>query len=223
MSTSSGKLIVKKGVGLGRPPQKYVTKKQMYKAIHRNIENKVIWERLNIGWSSIGNIWSERTLVPSQGTGISNRVGNEYRIKSIEINGVIAEGSSEVVTDDPWNVMRIVIGLWDGDNAAPLSGLNMNDVIRKTISPQGLMKKYYDKYIPLQVVSTEKGEGDGYVPTLRKFKYFKLFKKPIVIKFGGSTATTANKQLVVSMISDSLAISHPGFVAGYWAISYEDA
>lgn len=122
--------------------------------------------------------------------------------------------------------MRCIVALWSGSTVVtPLqsAAVQMDALIRKTVAPQGLLKKYYDKYIPLQVTSTTQDAGQGYCPGLRKFKYFKLFKKGIVIDFGAATTLTPDKRLMIAMISDSFGVPNPGFVTGYWAVSYEDA
>lgn len=210
-------------------PQKkaYVTKQQMYKAIHKNIENKMNYDRMVGNFGSVGSTWLEQTTsAVAQGTGNNQRIGNQIRIRSIEINGVIAQGSQEFATDDPWNTMRIVLALWAGGTVStPLgtAAFDMNTPLRRTNCPQGLMKKYYDKYVPLTVVSTEKGGGDGYAPGLRKFKFFKIFKKGLLIDFGDATTTRPDKRLIISMISDSFVVTNPGFLQGFWAVSYEDA
>lgn len=207
--------------------KKYVTKKQLYRAIHSNIENKIISDRLVTNFSSVSNTWSELPIMlVAQGTGNNQRIGNQIRLKSIELNGVIAQGSSASPADDIYNVMRIVIAAWSGSTVTtPLqsAAVGLDAVIRRTNAPQGLLKKYHDKYIPLTVASTTDNAGNGYCPNLRKFKYFKVFKKPLLIDFGAATTLTPDKRVIVSMLSDSFGIPNPGFITGYWAVSYEDA
>lgn len=224
----SQRIVVKKG-GQKRKiyGKRYVTRKQLYKAIHNNIENKILTERMVTNYSSVSNTWSESSLmlIP-QGIGNNQRIGNQIRIRSLEVNGIIAEGSSGSPADDIYNVMRIVIALWSGSTVTtPLqtAATSLDACIRRTNAPQGLLKKYYDKYIPLTVASTTDNAGNGYCPNLRKFKYYKIFKKGLLIDFGNSGTLTPDKRLIMSMITDSFGIPNPGFITGYWAISYEDA
>lgn len=225
--SSRGQLVVSKGVGIKKGSYKrYVTKKQMYKAIHNNIENKLTYGTMTTHFSSISNTWAEQALtIVSQGTSLNQRAGNKIRIKSVEIKGVLAQGSNESLLDDPWNVVRCVIGLWNCDNITPLStgSWPMERILRNSFCPKGLIKKYMDKYIPLQVTSTEKGGGDGYTPCVRTFKYFKAFKKGLLINFGDNSTNYPDRKIIVSMISDSGALVNPGFVTGYFGVTYEDS
>lgn len=222
----AGKMVI---AARRRPQQKkaYVTKKQLYNAIHRNVENKMITRTMVTGFSNIDDTWTEDILsLVAQGTGANERIGNQIRIKSIEINGVIAQGSGEFLTDDPYNVVRMVMALWSGGTVtSPLQTAtwSLDTPLRKLLCPQGMLKKYFDKYIPLQVTSTEKGGGDGYTPQVRRFKYFKYFKKGLLIDFGDGTTNRPDKRLILSAKSDSTLTTNPGFVQGFWAMTYEDA
>lgn len=198
------------------------------KSIHRNIENKFYTGSLVTVWSSVANAWIEQDLCyPAQGDGISARTGSSIKIRSIEIKGVIAQGSNESAVDDSYNIMRIVIARYNGGNlTTPLAtaAASMNTPITNEFYTNGVMRqKYLDKYIPLNVQSTEQGEGDGYCPQVKSFKYYKKFKKPVTIRFGDSGTTNVTQRIMMACISDSAAIVNPGFVAGYWKVMFEDA
>lgn len=209
--------------GRGKKSQ-LVTKKQMYSAIHRNVENKFISGALTTSFASVNNTWDEQVLsTVAQGTDQDERIGNHIRLRSLEIKGVIAQGSADSSSDDPYNVMRIVIGLW-GSSTTPLGNVawGINVPLRKNMNPGELFKKYYDKYVALTVTSTEKGEGDGYTPGLKQFHYYKKFKN-VVINWGSSATTEPDKRMILSIVSDSAAVPNPGFINGYWVLTYEDA
>lgn len=204
-----------------RTIKRYVTK-----AIDRNIEDKFSTNTMRFIMGSISNAWIEVCVnLWSQGTSTGTRVGRKVQIKSLFIYGTIAGGDSESALDDPYNNVRFVIGLYDGSaGATPLTTANMNiDSVIKRDSCRFLRRKYYDKYIVFNVASTEKGGGDGYAPTIKKFRYYKRFKRPINVWFADDTNLYPSIRLVMSAISDSAAIPNPGFVNGYWVVKYQDA
>ena len=207
------------------PPaiKSYVTK-----AIDNNNEDKMINASLVTGFGAVSTTWTEVvTNAIAAGTESNQRTGRRIKLKSLHIDGVIAAGCSENVLDDPYNVVRMVIGLYtQGTTNTPLTtGLaSLTAPINNIATCNGrLIKKYYDKFIPLEVTSTEKGDGDGYTPGLRRIKYYKHWKKGIIVEYNGTESSAYNKLLVISMLSDSAAASSPGFVAGYWVLRYEDA
>lgn len=202
-----------------RPVKRYVLKE-----IHKNIENKSQQSALVDNFGSISNSWSELVVCnPAEGTQENQRVGRMITIRSLEIKGIICNGASGTLTDDPYNVVRVVVALWNGADVSPLGGgiANINSPITKTYFSGGnLIRKYLDQYIPLEVTGTEKGQGDGYTPQLKQFKYYK--KLNIKLYYAANDQTLYDKLLIVSMISDSSAVPHPGFVAGYIKVTFED-
>lgn len=203
-------------------------KKYVEKKIDSNTEDK--YNIINMtagGLNSIPSTWVEvNGCTPAQGVSKNQRIGTKIRVKSIEINTVISEGSNGTAVDDQYNIMRVVIGKYTGQTAAPLitAGVGFNDPIKKDWSDARgtLVQKLVDRYIPLAVASTEKGGGDGYTPTLKKFKYYKRFKN-FVITFADDSINYPNYRLIMSFISDSAVVTNPGFVAGYAVVRFEDA
>lgn len=210
-------------------PVPKAVKSYVQRAIDASNENKYKVYSLVTQFGSLGNTWTETALTTiTQGVGKEQRIGNRIRIKSLEIKGIISAGANQVLADDAWNVTRMVVGVYDGPTSlTPLAtaARGMNDPIRKDyLSANGLLrKKYVDKYIPLMVTSTEKGGGDGYAPQLKTVKYYKQWKKGILVQWSNDTATYPNCNLVVSLLSDSIVVTHPGFVAGYMVLTFEDA
>lgn len=198
------------------------------KLIHRNIEDKHVSYSLVTHAGTITDTWIELNISDiAQGyTGIT-RVGRKINLTALEIKGVIGSGSDELATDDPYNVVRMMVALWyGGGGTTPLgtAGVTLNQPVTKDQNSRNfLMRKYVDKYIPLEVTSTEKGAGDGYTPQLKTVRYYKRFKKPIGIQFGDDNAIYPDKRLMISFLSDSTAATSPGFVAGYWMLHFEDA
>nr|UOF80228.1 capsid protein [Cressdnaviricota sp.] len=220
---SKTKKTTKKTATVSTAVKKYVAKK-----LDNAIEDKYnIIDMTAGGLTSIPSTWVEVNGVnPAQGIAKNQRIGTKIRVKSIEVNAVLAQGSGSVLTDDPYNIMRIVIGKYTGQTATPLAtaGITMHQPIKKdwTDARGTLIQKYVDRYVPLEVQSTEKGGGDGYTPALKSFRYYKRFKN-FVITYNDDTNNYPNQRLIMSVISDSGAVTNPGFVAGYTVVRYEDA
>lgn len=220
--------ITKSLVRRGRKSRrsKLASKAYVNKKIDRMIEDKVQQSSLVASFGTITTAWNELVLsLPAQGVAENNRLGRKYIIKALEIKGVLCQGSgSNITPDDTYNVVRIVIGLYNQSSTTPLSGLaSLVTPITKTHFTQGrLIRKYYDKYITLVVTSVNTA-NNNYVPQLKNFKYYKRFRKPLIINFGDDTTNFPDKYLVMSAISDSAAPTNPGFIAGYIKCTYEDA
>lgn len=203
-------------------------KKYVTKAIDRTIEDKRIAYSLPSVMNSVSNTWTELDLCTAiaEGVTLGDRVGRSIRIKSIRIRGVLANGSTGTLTDDPYNVMRVILGRFQTTVATPLAtaSATINSVLRRTDNTRNYLRQLYmDKYIPLEVTSTEKGSGDGYTPQLKLFNYYKSFKPALKIEWGDDSVTYPNSRLMFSAISDSTAVVNPGFIAGNLEVLYEDA
>jgi len=157
------------------------------------------------------------------------RGGREIRVKKVRFNGNLVGGASENLLDDPYNVVRIIVGVYNDTAIAPMTsaGATINtDVFKGCYGnlDSYLVKKLYDKYIPLQVTGNEKGGGDGYTPSVKNIRFTKVFKKGLLVKYpNDANQANPSRRLIVSMISDSGAVSNPGFATGYLTMEFEDA
>ena len=179
---------------------------------------------LQMDFPSISNEWINVQLTNiALGTDFFQRIGAKILLKSIEFRGVLVGGANESAFDDPYSVVRIVLSRWDGETVTPfstLSGHTIHNPINRTISGcPGMKSKYYDKYIAMNITSTEKGGGDGYTPSARVVSFKKTFKKGIPITY---SPTSASDKFFLSMISDSAAVPNPGFVTGYCFVTWKD-
>jgi len=207
-----------------------VTRKSIVKVVKQQldkaIEDKYSDDFLSNIWGSIGQSWIEKDVTAIvQGTTGSTRIGRRIRVKSLRIYGVISQGSNETLADDPWNIVRGVVGVYAGNGGlTPLltNTVSLASVLRKQTC-QPLISKYMDKYIPLQVISTEQGAGDGYTPQLKMFNFYKSFKNLYITYAADGATITPDKRLMISFASDSSVITNPGFLTGYYTLTYEDA
>jgi len=204
--------------------------KAMYRiakqVVKKNVEQKIMFGDLT-AFNSVATTWAEVVLsAPLQGVDKQNRIGNRVGITSIEVYGTLCQASYGAALDDPYNTIRIVLGQWSAAaSATPCQSvsLGLNTPLRTNLNCLSMLqKKLFDKYIPLQVASTERGAGDGYAPEVKPFKLYKKFKNPIPIQFGDNNNTRPDKRLVLSMISDSGTAPNPGFVGGYWVVTFTD-
>lgn len=206
-------------------------------AVAPRTELKFTRSNLLTDHSSISSAWSEHGYTGiAQGVDTQQRIGNRIALHSFTLHGVLAAGANGTATDDQYNVVRLIVALWkQSESNTPMANYyaydtsSINAPINKRTNFIGskLIKKLYDQYIPLQVASTERAQGDGYAPGLAKVDLYYKFKKPIIIEYATAASTTsasygADKNLVLSCISDSTAIVNPGFVAGYGELAYYD-
>lgn len=214
----------------GYRPRKYRTRKvvsrnvkqYVNKAIAKQVETKFVNNTLPTAFSSIGNTWVEQDMTAiAQGAGIAQRNGHEVKITGFNLRGTLVGGQSNLATDDNRNTVRIILATWDASSAGPLAanGATIDSYISKnTTVSRGLIKKHIDKIIELPTAGRD---STGYLPAIKLVKFFKKLRT--FIRYYGSASTNDNKKLILSMISDSAAVSNPGFTQGYYSVFFEDA
>lgn len=175
--------------------------------------------KLPTDFSSISSTWSEadRSNVPA-GAGESQRVGRHIAISGVHLEGVLSSGVSNLATDDKYNLVRIVIGIWT--TATPCAGLDRDLPIDKWYQGKGkLIRKIYDQVIPLESPGRD---STGYMPALRKVSIHRRFKNPVICTYADDTVNYPDKRVVFSFVSDSGVVTNPGFIEGYYHIEYMD-
>ena len=211
---------------VSRPIRSYVRR-----VVASNIENKRAVCDLSTSYSSISGAWNEVNLnrIP-QGVDVFSRTGRRINVRSIEIKGVLCQGTSGTAADDPYNVVRVILGLYTGPHdVGPLfasSTLTVNSPVSTwdvggSSANQRMIRKYLDRYFSFSSPSPR--NESGYVPATTPFRYFKRFVKPMHIQFGDGSANSADKWFWLSMVSDSVAVPNPGFISGYCVLTYVDA
>lgn len=172
-------------------------------------------------FSSIGGAWVEVDLTNiAQSVTQVTRVGDHIRAKSFSLNGVLVGGQSNLATDDNRNIVRIVLAWWDSSSATPLAtnGATIDSRIQSDeLFGKGLLKMIYNKTV---VLTSSGRDSTGYMPAQRFVKIWKKLYR--YVSYSNVTGTTAGQKLILSMISDSAVVSHPGFVQGNYFFKFTD-
>jgi len=212
---------------VSRPIRSYVRR-----VVASNIENKRCVTDLSTSYSSISGAWNESNLIRvAQGSDVYARTGRRINVRSIEIKGVLCQGTSGSAADDPYNVVRVILGLYTGPHDVGPLFASSTLTVDSPVSPwnvggsstanQRMIRKYWDRYFSFSSPSPR--NDSGYVPATIPFRYFKRFVKPMFIQFGDGSANSADKWFWLSMVSDSVAIPNPGVISGYCVLTFEDA
>lgn len=189
------------------------------------IEQRYYDYACSAGFATISTSWCEALLsaIP-QGTGLATRTGDKIELNGLYYDALIENSYGAVWTADDFNVLRVVIGLYEYGTGTPLAttGLTMTQPIRKDTC-NILQRKLYDEYIPL-IPNGISWNGASVINGVQ-VKHLKLnfvFKKPIVIRYTGSASTSGCTGLFLSIIGDSSVTPHPGIVNGYYSLRYKD-
>jgi len=226
-----GKMSRAKGTSTKKVPK--AVKTYVNRSISRNIQNKQVTFALPdlADFDSIPNTWTEYDFVTSisQGEADGQRIGREIKLKSLRVKGVITGGQNENLLDDPYNVVRMVLGEYNNDSSSPLAtysvGINY-DISKKLENGVSsvLLKKHLDKYMTFEAACNEKGGGDGYTGQVKQFSIHKRFKGGLTVRYpADGNQTNPSRRLILSMISDSGTQPNPGVIAGYATLTFEDA
>jgi len=178
---------------------------------------------LTEAYATISSTWIEAGLVnPAKGTDYNQRIGNKIKLKSIQIYGVIQNGCIDsIAADDKFNQIRIVLAMWNFSTTGTNTPLNTTSTaidgpIAKTFNLPNLRHKFFDKTL---LFNTQPGIS-GYMPRIKRFKYFRRFRNTQVTF--GQTSNYPDKDLQLSMKSDSTAIPNPGFINGKIILRFTD-
>jgi len=146
----------------------------------------------------------------------SQRVGSLIKLKSLQLRATLVGGQSNVVTDDAYNTVRLVVALVDP--ACTFATLTMNSILGPR-DQTGVHKVLYDKVITL---SSPGADTTGYLPAVQTVSFI-LPLRDAVVRFTGSGANTvSNEALLIGCVSDSAASPSPAFVSGQALMYYTD-
>jgi len=159
-----------------------------------------------------------------QGAAQNTRVGSKIAVTGLKFHGVVASGWTGGVGGDSTNIVRCVV--YDGSSGAAgrliTAGSTINAVVRGD-SVLGINRLYKDQWITLNPTYGNEAAVAGIAggPVNQVVSFYLHFKKPIIVDYSGG-ANTGNHGLWIGFISDSGAVPHVGFTAGYFSCSYKD-
>jgi len=184
-------------------------------------ETKLVEIALSGTFSSISNSWTELELTNiAQGIADYQRIGDHITSRYFSLQGTLVGGQSNLATDDNRNVVRIVLAWWDGRSTTPCASNSVviNDRIAlDDTTGIGLMKILYDRTLTL---NSPGRDSTGYMPAQRFVKFSRRLLRRV--PYTGSNGQTGNRKLILSIISDSLVASNPGFVMGRAIFKFMD-
>lgn len=173
---------------------------------------------------AVTSTWTETDLVAPLGAGgaVSSRLGNQIFVRGVRIKGVWEGGQaypSPTAADDPYNVCRIVVSLFQKTQGATswlgtATALPLHQPVDRQVTA-GVVKVYLDKTVTLASPGVS---GAGYQLAARHFDYYVPINA--MISYTGNTANTNTQQLVVSLLSDSVVVPScavKGTVCMYYA------
>jgi len=203
----------------------FKVKRYVKRVLDIRTEDKHVGFEVPNEFGTLGSSWTEKVVCnPSQGDGEGERIGRKIRVKSLSFHGILQQGANLLATDDAFNCFRFVLAWWKPFNIAPCATISLpfNRPLEKGY-PGGIyvQRKLFDFTFPMVAHGLERAGGDGYVPSLRKFKFYKRLN--MTMHWDDDTTNNPDKILVLSMLSDSAAVTNPGFIAGYCCVTYEDA
>lgn len=181
---------------------------------------------LTASMGTITSIWNEIDLCDNIATGadVGQRLGRRIAINSFYLDGVLSGGQVNSNLDDAFNTVRFVLGLWRSQGPCAANSLDIGSMINKSgYSATGgvaLIRKYRDFKV---ILASPGADSSGYLPAVRKVRIYVKFRRPINITFPATAATTTQSVfLILSVISDSVAVPNPGFISGRYTLTWHD-
>jgi len=170
-------------------------------------------------FSSVGATWIIKDCTTlAGGTDITERLGRKVRFSGLGIQGLLVGGQSNAVSDDPYNAFRLIAfigkpGLVTADWAA----FTINSHL--VAGQHGVKVIMVDRLINLRVYGAD---STGYIPATAKVDIKTRFSRLGLYDQDASDEVTAGDAIYIACISDSAAVSNPGFTSGHFYVTFED-
>lgn len=206
-----------------------ITTRRIRSIVARAAEHKSYQVTMQSQFPSLSTTWNEFDVVGPlvQGTdSFGQRIGRSITIIGLQVKGTLFGGSvGSGGLDEYYNTVRMVLlrmkQAKSGSALTPLatSGQALSSPLSR-LSVPGLQHIYRDQLIPI----TNNPYGAGLcAPGHRMINLYLKFRKPLKIDYSAAGAQHNQTQLYLSFISDSSAVPHPGFTAGWVRLIYTDA
>lgn len=182
----------------------------------RGRELKRFSQNLITNWNAIGTSGTtqELTQLITQGLGLGQRIGRQIHLSRIQLVGVLHGAQSNLVTDDAYNEVRIMI-IEGEPNTSWAANILLNTVVEpKTV--QYLHRVIMDKRVMLKVPAKD---STGYLPALVPINISQ--KLDFTVNYMSEAGNfTTYRSLYLYMCSDSALVPNPGFVTGYMNLEF---
>jgi hypothetical protein len=169
-------------------------------------------------FGSVSTSPSQQCLVSdiAQGTDLSNRVGRSIRALTVDWDGTLVGGQSNLSTDDKYNTVRMIV--WLGVAVyIGTPGFSVGGYVDPRYFRQ-VQKVLFDKKYTLKSFARD---STGYMPAVLHVK--DSVKLSLPVDFAGSTTDTECGLVpYVTIVSDSSASPSPGFTSGSLALRFTD-
>lgn len=195
--------------------------KRVKKVLFKNTESRWYLTPLTTAFPSISSTWNYFQYQPAQGVDIATRVGRKIVITGFELRGVLQHGTSNIATDDKYNIVRIVSGVapFESGVFTPLGSLGLSEpLVHDSNQGQLISRKLYDRVITLKSPGPD---SVGYMPDLKSIRIKKRLN--LTVHYASDATGYPDKIPFIAMKSDSVAAPSPGFVQGWIKIWWKDA
>lgn len=168
---------------------------------------------------SIADSWLLTDLTYlANSTDIISRLGRRVLWTSFHIIGTLVGGQSNLVTDDSYNTVRFILfsGV-PGLATADFAGLGINNEVR--VGTHGINRILFDSWVTLEVPASD---STGYIPAVRTVNRRSRFRLRSYYDQSGADYATGGVSLYLIAVSDSAAVSNPGFTTGKVTVTFCD-
>lgn len=146
------------------------------------------------------------------------RVGNDIVVIGIAWEGVLMGGQTNVVLDDKYNIVRMLI-----TECTPAALGTFNPSLVSSVSPRtfpGIKRVIHDETWTL---ASPGPDSVGYMPPTRHIKHSVKLNVPVSFSQANAGSGSETFQtLMVTLVSDSVIAPSPGFVSSKMTTFYTD-
>lgn len=164
-----------------------------------------------VGMTSIPNAWIESRItdVITNGTGASQRIGNQVFLTEYRAWGTLQGGQTATSVDELYNHVRFMLVQVDsGVNSLVTTNLTATVPLIRGVNDRYIKRVYKDMRKLIQFRATDQ-DGGGFYPNSVQWSFRYRWKKPLKITWT-QIGATPDKQIVFGAISDSNGLPNPG-------------
>jgi hypothetical protein len=174
---------------------------------------------LSAAFGSISDEWIIQDCSYLQaGTDLVRRLGRKVRITGFGLQGLLVGGQSNLETDDAYNNVRLVIFIGTTSMASgDWSSLSISNHI--VPGQTGVTRVLFDRTYALKVHAPD---STGYVPACKAFNLHIPVTVNVLYNTDAQAYASGSLSLYFALVSDSSAVSNPGFTSGHWYIQFAD-
>jgi hypothetical protein len=182
-----------------------------------NSELKVITGLMVTAFSSVTTTPVADRISIAGGSDWDERVGRQVSTIGFRLSGCLVGGQIGAITDDTNDTVRLSLLLCTVGNQPTVANYSVSSILNDR-AIVGLKRVLYDRTFSL---NTPGVDATGYLPALTDVS-IQIPCRVHLAYYGSAVNTESDVALYLMCVSNSAAVTNPGFINGSYVLTYLD-